>query len=97
MLLGLLASNNGWVIKSNAESGIGYSDIFIEESLQKVGCVIEMKYAKEGDFEEACEAAMAQITDKKYTEKLWQDGMKTIHQYRVACYRKECKVVCFGG
>lgn len=30
MLLGLLQYEDNWFIKSNAESGVGYSDILIE-------------------------------------------------------------------
>ena len=48
LLLGLLrGSNPGWLIKSNRESGDGFSDILIKPEDPDAGIVIEVKYAKE--------------------------------------------------
>ena len=48
LLLGLLrGSNPDWLIKSNRESGDGFSDILIEPEDPDAGIVIEVKYAKE--------------------------------------------------
>lgn len=47
LLLGLLrGSNPGWLIKSNRESGDGFSDILIKPEDPDAGIVIEVKYAK---------------------------------------------------
>ncbi len=47
ILLGLLGYKSSWLIKSNAESGIGYElDILIEAPENRTGIVIELKYAK---------------------------------------------------
>ena len=92
MLLGLLRFREDWYIKSNAESGAGYSDILIEIPQKRVGIVIEMKYAEQGRFDQACEAALQQIREKRYEEKLIEDGMKRVLAYGIACYRKECEV-----
>ena len=43
MLLGLLQYEDNWLIKSNAESGEGYSDILVETQ-ERIGIVIEVKY-----------------------------------------------------
>ena len=37
MLLGLMRAEESWIVKSNAESGIGYTDILIMISSEKVG------------------------------------------------------------
>ena len=72
LLLGLLrGSNPDWLIKSNRESGDGFSDILIEPEDPDAGIVIEVKYAKEmKELDAACEAAMAQIKNKRYDEAL---------------------------
>lgn len=93
VLLGLLSGQEEWILKSNAESGVGYSDILIEIPSRKTGCVIEVKYAEKGSFDAACQDAMSQIEENRYAEKLKQDGMKVVHMYGVACYRKECRIV----
>ena len=95
LLLGLLrGSNPGWLIKSNRESGDGFSDILIKPEDPDAGIVIEVKYAKEmKDLDEACEAAMAQIKDKRYDEALRDEGRCDILAYGIAFCRKRCRVV----
>ncbi len=92
MLLGLLRAEGGWIVTSNAESGTGYTDIRLEVPVLKVGCVIEVKYAEGGKYNQACQTAMEQIEENGYAEALKQDGMQTIHKYAIACYKKNCKV-----
>ena len=95
LLLGLLrGSNPGWLIKSNRESGDGFSDILIEPEDPDAGIVIEVKYAKEmKELDAACEAAMAQIKDKRYDEALRDEGRCDILAYGIAFCRKRCRVV----
>lgn len=92
MLLGLLKAERSWITKSNTESGFGYTDIKIIVPSQKIGCIIEVKYAEEGRFDSACREAMKQIEDDGYATALRQEGMQTIHKYGIACYKKTCKV-----
>lgn len=92
MLLGLLKSEGNWVVKSNAESGVGYTDIKITIPSEKIGCIIETKYAEDGSFDSACREAMRQIELNGYATALRQEGMQVIHKYGIACYRKTCKV-----
>ncbi len=92
LLLGLLQVEESWIVKSNAESGIGYTDIQIERPSEKTGCVIEMKYAQEGRFDAACKEAMIQIENDGYTDVFHKKGMRTIHVYGIACYKKSCKI-----
>ena len=92
MLLGLLRAEGSWSVKSNVESGTGYTDICLEIPAAKTGCIIEVKYAENGRFEQACEEAVTQIEAHGYIEVLKQDGMKIIHKYGIACYQKSCKI-----
>lgn len=93
MLLGLLQVNGNWLVKSNTESGIGYTDIMVEIPAKDVGCVIELKYAEKGAFDKACEEAMEQIEDGRYVTVFRQSGIRTIRKYGIACYKKKCKVM----
>lgn len=93
ILLGLLGYKSTWLIKSNAESGIGYSDILVEVPTNRTGIVIELKYAEDGDMDAACEEAMRQIEEKGYVAKLKQDGMRNFIRYGIACFKKDCRVV----
>jgi hypothetical protein len=97
LLLGLLTADGRWVVKSNAESGIGYADIRIEIPRKEIGCVMEVKYAENGAFDEACKEAMEQIEKNGYAEGLKREGMQTIHKFGIACYKKSCKVACQEG
>ena len=45
ILLGLLGYKASWLIKSNAESGTGYSDILVDVPDNRTVIVIELKYA----------------------------------------------------
>lgn len=94
ILLGLLGYKENWLTKSNSESGTGYSDILIEIPDNRTGVVIELKYAGDGDMEAACGRALEQIEEKQYVDKLKQDGMRNFIKYGIACYKKDCMVVC---
>ncbi len=93
ILLGLFAGMEGWLVKSNAESGEGYSDISVEVEDKDIGIIIELKYAEKAAFEEGCREALKQIRDRNYEESLIDDGMTTIRRYGIACYKKRCKVM----
>ena len=94
LLLGLLrGSNPDWLIKSNRESGDGFSDILIKPENPDLGIVIEVKYAKEfKKLDAACDAAMAQIKEKRYDETLRDEGRCDILAYGIAFCRKRCRV-----
>ena len=93
ILIGLLGYKASWLIKSNAESGTGYSDILVEVPDNRTGIVIELKYAEDGDMDAACSKALEQIEEKEYVAKLKQDGMRNFIKYGIACFKKDCKVV----
>ena len=94
LLLGLLrGSNPEWLIRSNRESGDGFSDILIKPENPDLGIVIEVKYAKEfKKLDAARDAAMAQIKKKRYDETLRDEGRCDILAYGIAFCRKRCRV-----
>ena len=92
MVLGLLRSQGTWLVKSNAETGEGYSDISVCTP-ERIGIVIELKYANDGNLDAACEEALKQIESKQYAEGLRRRGMKKIIKYGMAFWGKECRVM----
>ena len=93
LLLGILGNMDDWIVQSNVESGEGYSDISIQIRRKGIGIVIELKYAENGAFDEACKEAVKQINERNYEESLIKEGMTKIHKYGIACYKKRCKVI----
>ncbi len=93
MLLGLLKAEGSWVVESNVEAGIGFTDIRIMIPSEKIGCIIEVKYAENGTFDAACRAAMEQIEENGYAAALNRECLQIVHKYGIACYKKTCKVV----
>ena len=91
MLLGLLQSQGSWIVRSNAEAGVGYSDISIATP-ERVGIVIELKYAEDGNLEAACARALQQIEERKYAAGLQRRGVKKIIKYGIAFWEKDCMV-----
>lgn len=59
---------------------------------ERIGCVIEVKYAEGGAFDEAIQRGMAQIRERDYAAQLRREGMETIRLYTMAFYRKTCRV-----
>ena len=92
MLLGLLQSRESWLVRSNAETGEGYSDISIQTP-ERTGIVIELKYADNGNLEAACRKALDQIEERQYAEGLKRRGSKKILTYGIAFCEKDCMVM----
>ena len=94
LLLGLLRSEPNWLIMSNAESGDGFSDILIEPEDPDTGIVIEVKYSPTlAGMESVCEAAMNQIKEKRYDERLRNEGRENVTAFGIAFCKKRCRVV----
>ena len=92
ILLGILGVKEEWYVSSNQESGEGYSDILVETENSETVILIEVKYANDGNLDQACERALQQIEDKRYDEELRENGVDKILKYGIACYMKRCKV-----
>lgn len=95
LLLGLLrGSNPDWLIKSNRESGDGFSDIIIKPEDPDSGIVIEVKYAPSFQgLDKFCEDAMEQINTRRYDAALREEGRCDIIKYGIAFHKKRCKVI----
>ena len=94
LMIGLLAGNSDWLVKSNVEAGAGFADIVIETEDPTDGIIIELKYSREASgMDKACERAIAQIRERRYAEYLKNDGRNNILLYGMAFYKKRCKVV----
>lgn len=95
LLLGLLrGSNPNWLIKSNRESGDGFSDIIIKPEDPDSGIIIEVKYSTSFQgLDKSCEDAMNQINTRRYDAVLREEGRCNIIKYGIAFHKKRCKVV----
>ena len=78
ILLGLFSHMDDWIVKSNVESGDGYSDILIRIPADKIGIVIEVKYGEDEKTEQGCKEALKQIEKMNYQQYLLDEGMSTI-------------------
>lgn len=96
ILLGILCVKEDWGVFSNQETGEGYSDILIETENSEIAILIEVKYANDGDLDQACERALKQVEERKYDEELRANGADKILKYGIACYMKRCKVKLAG-
>ena len=93
-LVGLLAGNSGWLVKSNVEAGEGFADIIVETEDADAGMILELKYAREAaGLAKACEKALAQIKERRYPEYLKNEGRNQMLFYGIAFYKKRCRVV----
>ena len=90
ILLGILSFKGNWYVTSNYETGDGYGDILIETEDDEMGIVIEVKYARDGDLEPVALKALKQIEERRYEDKLHDDGIAYVLKYGIACYRKRC-------
>ncbi len=93
VLLGILGVKNRWGISSNWEMGEGYADILAEPDTGDMGIIIEVKYAHDGDLDAACKEVLKQIEYTRYEDDLEDDGVENIIKYRIACYKKRCRVM----
>ena len=96
ILLGILGVKEGWGVFSNQETGEGYIDVLIETENSEIAILIEVKYANDGDLDQACERALKQVEERKYDEELRANGADKILKYGIACYMKHCKVKLAG-
>lgn len=94
ILLGILGVKERWAVSSNRESGDGYSDIVVETENSEKGIILELKYAQDGNLEQACMKALEQTAEVHYEEVLEDQGIDDILCYGIAFYKKRCMVMC---
>ncbi|MBQ8664983.1 MAG: AAA family ATPase [Mailhella sp.] len=80
-------------VRSNDESGNGRPDILIFDMPNRRAVIMELKVAAEyADMQEAAEAALRQIEEKKYASGL-PPRVTQVLKYGVAFCKKECLVL----
>ncbi len=94
LLIGLLAGNANWLVKSNVEAGEGFADIIVETEDPNAGLILELKYTNSfRKMEEACRQALLQIGARRYEEYLRNDGREDIRLYGISFCKKRCRVL----
>ncbi len=93
-LAGILSQSEGYLVKSNRESGNGRSDLTVKSpSLRGRAFILEVKVSESIDsLETDADKALQQIYDKKYMEELRAEGYRKIDCYGISFYRKDCEV-----
>lgn len=91
-MIGLLSHMDGYIVKSNRETGDGRCDIYIKPlSIFDKAVIIEMKVCdKPNELFTKPQDALQQIEDKKYAYELNESGYQDIIKYGMAFYRKDC-------
>ncbi len=92
---GLLKGMEGYLIKSNRESGLGRRDILaLSPAYEGIAVIIEVKVSDTfAGLEEAAKEALVQIGDKKYDAEWRLEGCHTFYKYGFAFYKKLCRVL----
>lgn len=95
MLLGLLAFKGSWAVFSNREAGEGYADIIVEidDDDEPMGIVIEVKYARDGNLDAACQEALGQIEKRQYGDVFEDEDIIKVLKYGIACYKDKCRIM----
>lgn len=97
MLLGLLAFKSDWSVSSNQEAGEGYADILVEiDGDEPMGIVIEVKYARDGNMDGACQEALRQIEKKQYGDAFYYEDITKVLKIGIAFYKDKCRVMIAG-
>lgn len=86
---------DGYIIKSNRESGYGRSDLLLLSApYEGIAIILELKVADTyALLEEKAEEALRQMEEKRYDEELRLEGYQTFVKYGIAFYKKLCKVI----
>lgn len=94
-LAGLLKAAGGYEVLSNRESGEGRTDLILKErKFRGRSAILELKVAGTFDeMESLCQKALKQIEEKKYEERLKNEGYSAVLKYGVCFFRKGCLVM----
>ena len=84
----------GYRILSNREAGTGRPDLILKTpGLKGRAILLELKTARSyRDMDSLCDAALAQIRDRRYREGLQEEGYRTVLAYGICFYKKDCEV-----
>ena len=93
-MAGLMSNLSEYVVKSNREAGDGRYDICVynyDETIPPV--IMEFKVAEKYKLlDEACDTALTQIKDKRYTSEFAEDGYTEAILYGVGFFRKRVMI-----
>lgn len=91
-VVGILSHIQGYIVKSNRESGDGRSDVYIKPlSIFERAAIIEMKVCTSPkEIFIKCDDALKQIEEKHYADDLKEEGYEDIIKYGMSFYRKDC-------
>ncbi len=91
---GLLKFMDGYLVKSNRESGLGRSDIeLLSAPYEGIAVIIEVKVADSyAEMNQKAEEALWQIRERQYGAELREEGYHTFIRYGIAFYKKLCRV-----
>ncbi len=93
-LTGILKCFQKYIVFSNQETGLGRSDIMLQETkFRGRGVILELKVTEDIDkMEEMCEKALQQIEEKQYEQRLRKEGCREILKYGICFFKKGCVV-----
>ena len=95
-MLGMCAMFGEVYVTSNRESGDGRYDIQLMPKKENLpGILIELKYAKDvgnDELKQLADAALKQITERKYDTEMVAKGVKQIYKYGVAFCGKNVEI-----
>ncbi|GBU20151.1 hypothetical protein R80B4_00026 [Fibrobacteres bacterium R8-0-B4] len=95
-MAGALSMLDGYIVKSNRESGDGRSDLVLYSAngVDDKAVIFELKSAEKfADLPTVCEEAVKQIEEKNYAAYWDSEGYKNIVKYGVGFYKKRCMVL----
>jgi len=94
-MAGVLSRLEGYIVKSNRESGHGRSDLvmYSVNGIDDKAVIFELKPAKKfNELPTACEDALNQIEENDYAAYWDKEGYKNIVKYGIGFYKKRCEV-----
>ena len=93
-LTGILKCFPNYIVFSNQETGLGRSDILLQEAVFRGrGVILELKITDDIDkMEDMCDKALQQIEEQQYEQILRKEGCREILKYGLCFFKKGCLV-----
>ena len=94
-LAGLLKMMDGYILKSNRESGLGRSDLLLlSPAYEGVAVIMELKITDSfAQLNDSARQALGKIKEKKYDAELKLEGYHTFIYYGISFFKKLCRVI----
>lgn len=94
-LAGLLKMLDGYTLKSNRESGLGWSDLLLLSApYDGTAVIMELKVADTfAQLDSSAGEALEQIKQKQYDAELKLEGYHTFTYYGISFFKKLCRVL----